>query len=133
MRVFAGILTTILTVTLAITIGNRVPPDTVAMAAGVVLGAAAAAPPRLALGLVAQRRSATPLPVAPPPLAAEPVVRPYAMADSYASARDYPPLVIINPSAYQASRTQAHAAAYLDNTPMLHAPRQFRIVGDEAA
>ena len=132
MKIFAGILTMILTVTIAITIGNRVPPETVAMAAGVVLGAAAAIPLSIMLGLVAPRRAFEALP-AERPLRYETPARPYQMADSYASTRDYPPLVIINPSALQqASRAPAHAA-FLDNAPMLSAPRQFRIVGDEAA
>lgn len=133
MRIFAGILTMILTMTLAITIGNRISPELVAMAAGVALGATAALPLSLVVGVAAQRRQPAVTASAGRPPMADPPLRSYSLAESYASGRDYPPLVIINPSAFTpASRPAVRAAALLDSTPMLSGPRQFRVVGDEA-
>ena len=132
MKVFSAFLTLICVVVLAIAIGRRIPPDTAAMAVGVVLGALAAIPVSLFMGLLVSRRepSAPALDEEPMrPFAQQPAYQPL---DGYAPRRDYPPLVIINPAAFQSSGRASYPAARVDNMPMLGGPRQFRVIGEEA-
>ena len=138
MRVFAALLAMIAVVALALNIGSRIPPDTVAMAAGVVLGAMTAIPISLFLGVVLARRQ-QPAPAAledaPRTFAPQAAYQPaYQRAESYGSlGRDYPPLVIINPAAFQSAAQNAYPAARLDSAPLLSGRREFRVIGEEGA
>jgi hypothetical protein len=139
MRIFAGLLAVIGVVVLAINIGNRIPPDTVAMGVGVVLGALTALPMSLILGAVFARREQTAGQVAGQtprsftPQPAYPAYQPvYQPAEGLSSVRNYPPLVIINPSAFQNASQPTYPAARLDNVALLGGQREFRIVGEEA-
>ncbi len=133
MKVFAAILALIMAVALAVTVGHRVAPETFAMAAGVVLGAIAAVPISFLLGRQTSRRSFDVFPAEQTPRP-QPPLPSYSVADGRAGMHDYPPLVIINPGAWQHSgRPAARAATFLDAAPTLPAPRQFHVVGDDAA
>lgn len=133
MRVFAALLSVIAVVVLAINIGSRIPPDTVAMGIGVVLGALTTIPISLFMGVVmARREQATPRVVdeAPRTFTPQPA---YQRVESFLpSARDYPPLVIINPSAFQTATQPAYPSARLDTVPLLSGQREFRVIGEEA-
>lgn len=133
MRVFAALLSVIAVVALALNIGSRIPPDTVAMAAGVVLGALTAIPISLFLGVVLARRpQPAPSVMEEAPRTFNPQLA-YQRVESYSSlGRDYPPLVIINPSAFQAASQPAYPAARLDSIPLLSGQREFRVIGEEA-
>jgi hypothetical protein len=132
MRVFVAVLLLVIVVALAINVAGRIPSDTVAMGIGVVIGAFAAVPVSLVMGLVFTRRSATPVaPVEEPalPVATHP---PYPRVDAYTRVSDYPPVVIINPSAFQQHGQSAYAPARLEAGPLASGPRQFTVVGEEA-
>ena len=50
---------------------------------------------------------------------------------------DYPPVVIINPAAFQGGGVQTVRPAYAQNVPLLNgsggnSERQFRIIGEDA-
>lgn len=133
MKIYLGLLTFIATVVAGINIGSRVPPDTIAMTIGVALGALTTIPISLILGAVIARRAQ--------PLADDagytvaPVVNqpPYPRFDAYPSSlRNVPPVVIVNPMAWQAGSQAAYQPAQLQAPPMVEGPRRFHIVGKEA-
>ena len=131
MKVFSALLAVIAVVTVALNIGSRVPADTVAMGMGVVLGALTSVPISLFMGVIIARRDRpAPIEEAPRMYAPQPA---YQRAESYSPAgRDYPPLVIINPSAFQQSAQPAYPQARLDSIPLLSGQREFRVIGEEA-
>jgi len=133
MKTYFALLLFIVAVLAGLHIGSRVSPDTIAMTIGVALGALTTIPISLLLGLLVGRRSAA---VAesgehlPQPVVTRP---PYPRLDDYAtSLRNVPPVVIINPAAWQASSQAAYQPAQLQNVPMLEGARHFQIVGEEA-
>ena len=132
MKVFVCLLSIIAVVVLAINLGSRIPPDTVAMGMGVVLGALTSIPVSLLLGTVLARRDQVPAQAndkTPPSFVAQPS---YAPVQGYSSVRNYPPVVIINPSAYQHSAQRGYPAARMDSIPLLSGQREFRVIGEEA-
>jgi hypothetical protein len=132
MRIFTALFLFVVVVALAINVGGRIPSDTVAMGVGVVIGAFAAVPVSLLMGVVFARRdpaTAVPMEELALPMATHP---PYPRVDGYSRVSNYPPVVIINPSAFQANNQPAYPAARLQAGPMASGPRQFRVVGEEA-
>jgi hypothetical protein len=133
MRTFSALLAIIGVAALALSAGSRIPPDTVAMAAGVVLGALSCIPVSLFMSVLRDRSG----PVAPPANEERPrsfVPQPaYSHAASFQrSGHEYPPLVIINPSSYHAGVQEAYRAR-VESFPLLSGPREFRVVGEEAS
>ncbi len=135
MRIFASLLAVTAVVVLAINLGNRVPPDSIAMAAGVLLGALASIPVSLALGALLGRRQPSPVPVVQDPIRQYmSQQQPYtARGDVFSPVRDYPPVVIINPAGFQNGGRSSYQAARLESLPLLSGQREFRIIGEEAA
>jgi hypothetical protein len=137
MRVFAFVLASIAVVTIAINVGNRIPPDAVAMGIGVILGALTSIPVSLAMGVIVGRRpQALPQPIAQP-IHQEPrqyvTLAAQQRLDAAASWREYPSLVIINPAAFQQSGHAAYPAARAESIPLLTGQREFRVIGEEAS
>lgn len=132
MRIFVALLSLIGAVLAALNLGSRIPPETLAMIVGVVIGALAAVPFSLVLGILLGRRQPAPA-YAPPP--DEPLYRsahpPYPRSDSYSALRDIPPVVIVNPASFPNQR--AYAAAQLQAASLHGEARQFRIVGEETS
>jgi len=132
MRIFTALFLFIVVVALAINLGGRIPSETVAMGVGVVIGAFSAIPVSLLIGAVFSRSDLAPIaPAEEPalPVASHP---PYPRVDGYSRVNDYPPVVIINPSAFQGNVQPAYAPARLQTGPLASGPRQFRVVGEEA-
>jgi hypothetical protein len=107
------------------------------MGMGVVLGAFTSIPISLCLGVIVARRARPAQEIieeAPRLFTPQPTYQPaYQRAESYSPAgRDYPPLVIINPSAFQTATQPAYPQARLDNIPLLSGQREFRVIGEEA-
>ena len=162
MRIFAGVLSVMVVVLAAINLGSRIPPDTVAMAIGVALGALCSIPVSLALGALAGRRLQT-----APVLDDGPDGYTYPQQFSrqsyggqsyagqmynaqsyqslpYASQPPYPlvgngpspvrdyPPVVIIDPAAFAGRMQPAPLAARMDQTALAGPRQFRIVGEDA-
>jgi hypothetical protein len=132
MKLFTVVLATIVVVALAYNLGTRIPADTVALAIGVVVGALGSIPFSLLIGAVLGKREQSAV------LQTEEVTRmaahqpPYPRTDSYGSVRDYSPLVIINPASFQNARQPAYAATGMQSVLLPGAPREFRVVGEEA-
>jgi hypothetical protein len=131
-KVFLALLSIIGVVVLAISIGNRIPPDTVAMAIGVVLGALSTIPVSLLIGALMARSRAVPAPAAVEPVYPVAAQPPYPRSDAYNALADYPPVVILNSGQFQAPRQPAYAPAQMSQqSPQIGSPRNFRIVGEE--
>jgi hypothetical protein len=113
-------------------LGRRIPADAVALALGMLLGALASVPISLVIQALFARRPEPAQATEPSP--AQPAVAPpYPRLDEYSPQRaDYPPLVIINPTSFEQGRQRAYAAAAAQSLMIPSAPRQFRIVGEEA-
>lgn len=132
MKLLTVLLVVITVVALAYNVGMRVPAETVALGLGVVLGALTSVPLSLVVGSILGRRE-QPLEQEelelPPMMASRP---PYPRSDVYQQARDYPPLVIINPGTFQNARQPGYAAAAMQSLLLPTGPREFRVVGEEA-
>ena len=133
MKIFSAILSGVAVSALATSAGMIIPADTLALAGGVLIGAMAAIPVSVLLSAVLPDSPPAPLPgdgtsgratVSPRP--------PYPRLDDYAPVRDYPPVVIINPSTGQSSRRPTWSVPAPPDFPILEAQRQFHVIGEAA-
>jgi hypothetical protein len=144
MKIFLVMLLFIVSVVSAIAVGNRVPPQTVAMAIGVVLGALASIPLSLVAGaMIGRSRSAgagheyatrqvfsTPAYAQSYAAQAYATQPPYPRYEGHSPVRDFPPVVIVNPAAYQSMRPE-YQPAHVQQAA-ISGPREFRVIGEEA-
>lgn len=131
MKAFVAVLSVIAAAGTGIHLASRIPADVVAMSIGVALGALATIPVSVVLGALIGRRTASEAD------AHDEQARPYAMQppyprlDRYPQVLDAPPVVIINPAAFQSARQPAYPAA-AQMLSLVGVPRQFHIIGDES-
>ena len=131
MKLFTLALMIFAVMALAYVVGSRIPAETVALGLGIVLGALASIP--LSLFVQALFSGAD----QPADLALQPAHQavnrpPYPRTDGYGATRDYPPLVIINPSSFENARQPAYAAVNAQSLLIPSGPREFRVVGEES-
>jgi hypothetical protein len=126
MRSFAVLLSGVAVVVLAASVGVVLPAETLALSAGVLVGALTAVPMSLLFGALLPAPLATGAQSAAMPEADHP---PYPRVDGYSPVMDYPPVVIVNPAAFQ-NRRRDLPPGESTGLPVLEAQRQFHLIGE---